>query len=360
VITPGHSIIPASSGNAALPNPCQPQCEQVNGSFFQFEYHLKVFRAGIITVGRTRSPVAIAANPFWPFHSGTFETNVIWRNTGETNAYVEWQAFDVRVARNLKKQPDDNDIVRNAYIDEMSHPYKTTATEPYVMYPQQKEGFHKVTVHTYLNDTDVSELKKGHAAVCVFSKIKWKRENPSQCRVLRDAKCLWDHDDGHYEWGLYIRDDQGDNTGNCGPDAGLTKPSMLPDPLFSPIVANPNAPIVSWEHIDTPRQLRGGSYQTACIRISVDRDFPSAKFVVSCARPCRGIWTHLNVPSGQNWLGSAGKIPDHSEVAAFAVDDPNPMPSSVTDDVCIESQDEFPLHIDGVSPANCCSTPSHP
>jgi hypothetical protein len=232
----------------------------------------------------------------------------------------------------------------------MSHPYQTSATEPYVMYPQEKEGFHKITVWTYLNDTDISEITKEHAAVCAFSKIKWKRENASECRILRDARCLWGQQDGHYEWTLYIRDAQNENTGKCGPDLGLTQPSPLPDPLYASIVANPNAPTVSWALIDN-RPMESSVHPYTCIRISIDRDFPSAAFVVSCEWPCRALDGRMNTKDGSSGSGSAGAIPHHSEVAAFTVVVPNPMTPSTTLDACVESSDSRSPLIDGVTPA---------
>jgi hypothetical protein len=83
-----------------------------------------------------------------------------------------------------------------------------------------------------------------------------------------------------------------------------------------------------------------------CVRISVDRLMDSPKFAVVCDRSCnakRGtpIMPHEGVMGGDQW----GTIPDHPEVAAFVVGQPNPMPSSVQYSACVESSDDKPITV---------------
>lgn len=118
--------------------------------------------------------------------------------------------------------------------------------------------------------------------------------------------------------------------------------------VVNPTVNNygPQLPVVSWELLDKPlTQIAGGHPQT-WISISIDKTFIDPKFAVICNRNCTASFAQMKLGHGGgvaqvDW----GRIPDHSDIGAISVNNPNPMPPDARVVVCIESQDEQPVKI---------------
>jgi hypothetical protein len=100
-------------------------------------------------------------------------------------------------------------------------------------------------------------------------------------------------------------------------------------------------------------------------KIWVDRDFPNAKFVVICDRPCVALEAHID------WNGHEPKagmkpdadtatlpdVPDSEKLAAFLVYHPEVFGPDVTLVGAVKSSDGTPLRIIGVKPLTI--TPPH-
>jgi hypothetical protein len=72
----------------------------------------------------------------------------------------------------------------------------------------------------------------------------------------------------------------------------------------------------------------------------------SPKFAVVCDRSCkatigRAIFTNGGFSGGDYWRA----VPDHPEIAAFVVGQPNPMPSNARYSACVESSDDKPIKV---------------
>jgi hypothetical protein len=116
--------------------------------------------------------------------------------------------------------------------------------------------------------------------------------------------------------------------------------------------------------IDTPprtislKVLSNSPASSISFKIWVDRDFPNAKFVVICDRPCKAIDGNIDwegrPPNGamlpQVQIGTVPGIPETGKVAAFVVDHPEVMGSDVSLMGVVKSSDGEPIRIVGVKP----------
>jgi len=70
-----------------------------------------------------------------------------------------------------------------------------------------------------------------------------------------------------------------------------------------------------------------------------------AKFAVICDRACKAVKGDLVLRHAGMAQADWGTIPNHPEVAAFAVNQPNPMPSEVEFLAFVESEDDKPVRV---------------
>jgi hypothetical protein len=116
---------------------------------------------------------------------------------------------------------------------------------------------------------------------------------------------------------------------------------------INPTVNNFGLPLpnLSWAIEDKPPPDKVAHPQI-CVKISIDKMFVDAKFAVVCDRPCKAVRGEVILGQGggmaqANW----GTVPGHPEIAAFVVNLPNPMPSSVAYRAYVESEDALPVKI---------------
>jgi len=75
------------------------------------------------------------------------------------------------------------------------------------------------------------------------------------------------------------------------------------------------------------------------------QDVWDAKFAVTCDRPCKAVQGEVIVPRSGMSQTDWGTVPEHPEVAAFGVNQPNPMPADFGYLAYVESEDEKPVKI---------------
>jgi len=122
--------------------------------------------------------------------------------------------------------------------------------------------------------------------------------------------------------------------------------------VINPTVNNVSFPLpsVSWV-IDGKPPLSSSTRPQVSVKISVDKMFVDAKFAVVCDRPCKAVGGEIILPpEGGIAIPTWGTIPEHPEIAAFVVSQPNPMPSSVGYRAYVESADGLPVKILAVKP----------
>jgi hypothetical protein len=122
--------------------------------------------------------------------------------------------------------------------------------------------------------------------------------------------------------------------------------------VINPTVNNVSFPLpsVSWSIEDKP-PLGGSTHPQVSVKISIDKMFADAKFAVVCDRPCKAVRGEILLPpEGGVALPSWGTIPEHPEIAAFAANQTNPMPSNCGYRAYVESADTSPVKIVAVKP----------
>ncbi len=81
------------------------------------------------------------------------------------------------------------------------------------------------------------------------------------------------------------------------------------------------------------------------MKISIDRTFLDAKFAVVCDRACKAVKGNIVLRHAGIAQADWGTIPNHPEIAAFVVNQPNPMPSEVEFLAYVESADDKPVRV---------------
>jgi hypothetical protein len=112
----------------------------------------------------------------------------------------------------------------------------------------------------------------------------------------------------------------------------------------------PPPPKMTWEHyqwpIDRPKP-NGIVHPDAYARISIDRDWPHAKFVVFCDRPCQAVTTCSGV--GLGVIGTRFvKVPGYPNALAFLVYGPDPLPVEPDCIVGVQSEDDNAVRIENI------------
>jgi len=108
--------------------------------------------------------------------------------------------------------------------------------------------------------------------------------------------------------------------------------------------------IMTWAPYQWPADRpkpNGIMHPDAYAKISVDRDWPNARFIVFCDRPCEAVTTCSGI--GLGVIGTKfQKIAGYPNALAFLVYGPNPLPSEPDCIIGVQSEDDHAVRIENV------------